>query len=572
MKESSEHAKGDSPVTPWLSLWLVTVHKYSKRSILVQKRSGVSPRDSWMAADFNLDAQLTHGVRQRLYQFAEISAVSVLESFALPCLMSSLSVAVKPVVERLDHLPVDEDAVDLGESIDYIAPLGRQARKITTSGENGGTYELHPLPEGFTERARRPSVLRNDSTVDTITLKDLVPEQSLPVLENVHLKSCIATATSPGVAIPSIHHRAHAVESAKGSKSHRRQANLQFTAVCWCFFLGGWNDGTTGPLIPVIQESYHINFATVSLLFVFSCIGFVLGAGANVYLNERYGLGKVSSTLFRSSSLKADLEQIMFIGSLFQVVSYAMESPHPPFPVMVLAYALAGFGGALQNAQGNGLVGSLKEHKTTKLNMLHAAYGVGAFVSPLVATHFSNERHWSYHFIISAGIAVSNSVVLALVFRFKTQEALLAEAGQAPEESDAAGSRGANMYRSILNIKAVHFLAIFALIYIGTEVTLGGWIVTFIINEREGGKSAGYVSSGFFGGLTLGRLCLIWFSKKIGEHRVVFVYILLAIALELTVWFVPSIMENGVAISFVGLLLGPMFPILVGYAARILPA
>ncbi|KAK0430882.1 MFS general substrate transporter, partial [Armillaria borealis] len=328
----------------------------------------------------------------------------------------------------------------------------------------------------------------------------------------------------------------------------RRQANLQFAAVCWCFFLGGWNDGTTGPLIP-------ISFATISLLFVLSCIGFVLGAGANVYLNERYGL-----------------EKIMFIGSLFQVMSYAMESPHPPFPVMVLAYALAGFGGALQNAQGNGLVGSLKEHKTTKLNMLHAAYGAGAFVSPLVATHFSYERHWSYHFIISAGIAVSNSVVLALVFRFKTQQVLLAEAGQATGESDVAGSRAANLYKSILNINAVHFLAIFALIYIGTEVTVGGWIVTFIINERKGGKSAGYISSGFFGGLTLGRLCLIWFSKKVGEHRAVFVYTLLAIALELTVWFVPSIIENGVAISFVSLLLGPMFPILVSHATRILPA
>ncbi len=54
---------------------------------------------------------------------------------------------------------------------------------------------------------------------------------------------------------------------------------------------------------------------------------------------------------------------------------------------------------------------------------------------------------------------------------------LLAEAGQAPGESDAAGSRGANLYSSILNIKAVHFLAVFALIYIGTEVTLGGWCI-----------------------------------------------------------------------------------------------
>ncbi len=92
-----------------------------------------------------------------------------------------------------------EEAVDLSQSIDYTAPPSHQARKIPTSAENGGTYELHPLPEYFTE----PSVLRNDSTAD-ITVKDLVPEQSLPVLEDVHLKSCIAIATSTGVVVPAI--------------------------------------------------------------------------------------------------------------------------------------------------------------------------------------------------------------------------------------------------------------------------------------------------------------------------------------------------------------------------------
>lgn len=32
------------------------------------------------------------------------------------------------------------------------------------------------------------------------------------------------------------------------------------------------------------------------------------------------------------------------------------------------------------------------------------------------------------------------------------------------------------------------------------KVTIGGWIVTYIINVRGGGPSSGYVSAGFFGG------------------------------------------------------------------------
>jgi hypothetical protein len=31
-------------------------------------------------------------------------------------------------------------------------------------------------------------------------------------------------------------------------------------------------------------------------------------------------------------------------------------------------------------------------------------------------------------------------------------------------------------------------------------VTIGGWMVTFIVEKRGGGGDAGYVSSGFFGG------------------------------------------------------------------------
>ncbi len=49
---------------------------------------------------------------------------------------------------------------------------------------------------------------------------------------------------------------------------------------------------------------------------------------------------------------------------------------------------------------------------------------------------------------------------------------VLAEAGQHPVEGE--GQTGQNIYRAIFGIKSVHFLAIFALIYIGVEVTLGG--------------------------------------------------------------------------------------------------
>lgn len=37
---------------------------------------------------------------------------------------------------------------------------------------------------------------------------------------------------------------------------------LQFSALCFTLFLAGWNDGTTGPLLPRIQSNYHVRTST----------------------------------------------------------------------------------------------------------------------------------------------------------------------------------------------------------------------------------------------------------------------------------------------------------------------
>ncbi len=61
----------------------------------------------------------------------------------------------------------------------------------------------------------------------------------------------------------------------------------------------------------------------------------------------------------------------------------------------------------------------------------------------------------------------------------------------------------------------MHALALFSLIYVGTEVTIGGWSVTYVQEKRNGNSNAGYISSGFFAGLMLGRLLLMWLNKKV---------------------------------------------------------
>ncbi|KAI0774901.1 MFS general substrate transporter [Trametes elegans] len=348
-------------------------------------------------------------------------------------------------------------------------------------------------------------------------------------------------------------------EAPASTPAMRLKAKVQFATLCWTLFLAGWNDGTTGPLLPRIQAVYHVGFAMVSLVFVLNCLGFVVGAALNVWLSDRLGLGRV-----------------MLLGSLLQIAGYAFEAPAPIFPVFVLGYFFNGFGIALQDAGANGYVASLKEGASTKMGILHAVYGAGALAAPLIATEFARMRQWSFHYLVSLGIAVSNSVLLFVVFRSKDQDTCLAEIGQAPDQESETDStpgagRNSNKYKQIFRIPALHLLAFFALIYIGVEVTLGGWIVTYVRELRGGGDSSGYISSGFFAGLMLGRIGLLWVNHKIGERRAVFVYGLIAIGLELVVWLVPSLIGGGIAISFVGVLLGPIYPIVMNHAGLVLP-
>lgn len=77
---------------------------------------------------------------------------------------------------------------------------------------------------------------------------------------------------------------------------------------------------------------------------------------------------------------------------------------------------------------------------------------------------------------------------------------LLGELGVVSADNTSASQTQGGKYGQIMRLKAVHLMALFILVYVGTEVTIGGWIVTFLIDERGGGASAGYVSSGFFAG------------------------------------------------------------------------
>jgi fucose permease len=87
-----------------------------------------------------------------------------------------------------------------------------------------------------------------------------------------------------------------------------------------------------------------------------------------------------------------------------------------------------------------------------------------------------------------------------------------------PRTTDAGGSRMKEALMKRPAARVVWLSALFLLGYVGIEVALGGWIVTFMIRVRHGAPFAsGMTATGFWLGITVGRVILGFVTPRIGE-------------------------------------------------------
>jgi len=182
---------------------------------------------------------------------------------------------------------------------------------------------------------------------------------------------------------------------------------------------------------------------------------------------------------------------------------------------------------------------------------------------------------WSRFYLLVLSIALFNGAFAGWSFWNYEKEAasssILTEAerttstGQnAPRRTQTPISKPSDQLRAMLKAfknKVVLLGALFIFAYQGAEVSISGWVISFLISTRHGDpRSVGYTTAGFWGGIMLGRFVLSAPAHKIGEKIFVYGVVLGAAAFQMLVWFVPNVIGDAVAVAIVGLLLGPIYP------------
>ena len=162
-------------------------------------------------------------------------------------------------------------------------------------------------------------------------------------------------------------------------------------------------------------------------------------------------------------------------------------------------------------------------------------------------------------------MAIVELVICAIFFRGATGAQYRAAN---PDTGSANGSRIKEALRSPITWTCSMFL----FCYVGVEVALGGWVVTFMLRVRDGGAfESGLVATGFWLGITIGRVILGFVTARIGEKLAIAIYLIISVACELCFWLIPNFISSAIFAAWLGFFLGPLFPAAIIVATKVLP-
>ncbi|RYP69628.1 hypothetical protein DL771_005992 [Monosporascus sp. 5C6A] len=337
------------------------------------------------------------------------------------------------------------------------------------------------------------------------------------------------------------------------SWNNPRSNIVRILACFWSFTVMGANDAAYGPLIPYIQDYYGLTYVVVSLLFLSPFVGYTIAAFLNDWLHRVSGQRGVG-----------------FLCSLCHLAAYVIIACHPPYPVLVVAFISAGFGNGVADAAFNAWVGNLNRANEV-LGFLHGLYGFGAVLSPLIATSMITKAGlpWYSWYYIMIGMAAVEMISLTTCF-WKADAQEYRDSLTKHSDSAKGSLKDALFKRPAARV--TWLCALFLLGYVGVEVALGGWIVEFMIQVRHGEAFAsGMTATGFWLGITFGRVILGFVTPRIGEKLAIAIYLALTIGCELLFWLVPQFIVSAIAVGLQGFFLGPLFPAAVVVMSKLLP-
>ncbi|QYG92175.1 MFS transporter [Iamia sp. SCSIO 61187] len=262
-----------------------------------------------------------------------------------------------------------------------------------------------------------------------------------------------------------------------------------------------------------------------------------------------YGLGRLSTSatalaILRRVSIGPATATVCVGLAGAQVVMATTRS----FAVLGVAATAVGLASGTLDSLGNRYQTAVRDVR--QAGLVFGAYGVGATAFPALVGITS----WPVGFLAGAGAALA-AAALALSPAVRWPAALAEHRGPAVAHPTAGPA---------VRAAAAWSLAAFAL-FCTVEIVTGNWAATYLEDGRGvSGRSAAFAVSGFWGGITVGRLLLG--RARLGPRPLLVGAGSVAAALIVALPLVPGVIALG-TLPLVGLALAPLFPTLMATTA-----
>lgn len=300
----------------------------------------------------------------------------------------------------------------------------------------------------------------------------------------------------------------------------------------------GLPDGLLGVAWPGIRQTFGLELDTLGLILIFFTAGYMFSSFFSGVFVRRFGIGVVLALSCGVTSLA------MFV---FAFTSY--------WWIFILFAAVGGLGGGAIDAGINTFVA--KNHSTRMMQWLHASFGVGVTIGPIIMTlGISLTSRWQVGYIVVSLF----QAFLAILFVYNKE---LWEKISFKSKSENDIKNEASLVETIRRLPAILSMLMF-FIYTGIEVGIGLWAYSILTESRGvSPQIAGFVTGSYWAMFTVGRIIAGLYSKNIEVKKLIYFSLFLAFV---GVGFI--IMNLGIKSSVLGFVLAgfavaPIFPGLV---------
>ncbi|WP_432868526.1 MFS transporter [Microbispora rosea] len=311
------------------------------------------------------------------------------------------------------------------------------------------------------------------------------------------------------------------------------------------FILVGLSSGVGGVLLPAQIDDYGLDKATIGTQFFAFSAGFMLS-------------GSTAGPLIHRLGIRASL----ILGGGTFALAGLFTAVRPPFLAFLVAQIVAGYGTGIFESVLNAYLTDLPK-ATTLLNRLHAFFGVGALLGPLLATWILTFLPWTAVWLILALVCLP--LLIGFYLTLPAREA--PPPATAEEQAERPG-----LLATASRQPAVLLGAVFLAVYVGLEISVGNWGFSFLVDEHgQSDLLAGYTVSGYWLGLTLGRFLISPIATRLGMTATGMTFLCLAgVTLStMLAWLVPGSAMASVSFVLLGFWLGPIFPTTMAVAPRL---